>query len=199
MFTHDIFRNLRVRALIVHEGKLLILPRPNHTGGSPPQPGAVPGGGLLPNESLYEAVAREVLEETGLRVQAKSVAFLREWVVPKQCPLKQTREMVASHLAARGEEMVTADYAFGLEVYIWADLVPGEGIDPTTYDKIEGPVHWVPFDQVEQEPVFPKELRALARDLAAGGPRVGVPSFVTCYGTPWDKPDYRAFRQGEGT
>ena len=49
MFSHDIFRNLRVRALIVHEGKLLLLPRPDYVGGSPPQPGAAPGGGLLPN------------------------------------------------------------------------------------------------------------------------------------------------------
>lgn len=195
MFTHDIFRNLRVRAIIVHEGRMLILPRPDLEGGSPPQPGAVPGGGLLPNESLYETVEREVLEETGLRVQAKSVAFLREWVVPKYCPLEETRRLVAYHVVPRGEEVGTADYAFGLEVYVWADLVPGAGVDPTTFDAIEGPVHWVPLEKVNEEPIFPKELRALARDLAEGRPRVGIPSFLTCYGTPYDEPDWDAFRR----
>jgi len=193
MFTHSIYRNLRVRALIVHEGKLLILPRPDHVGGSPPQPGAAPGGGLMPNESLYEAAEREVLEETGLRVKAKSVAFLREWVVPKHFPLAEAREMVAAHLGARGEGGATADYAYGLEVFVWADLIPGEGVDPTTYDEIEGPVRWVPFDQVEREPVFPPELRALARRLAAGRPPVGVPSFLARPGTPWEEPEAGVF------
>ena len=39
-----------------------------------------PGGGLEPGESLAEAVSREVLEETGVRVRGTGPAFLQEWV-----------------------------------------------------------------------------------------------------------------------
>jgi 8-oxo-dGTP diphosphatase len=177
MFTHDIFRCLRVRALIIHDGKLLLLPRPDTVGGNPPQPGAVPGGGLHPNETLYEAAEREVFEESGLCVRATSVAFLREWVVPRHWPLEQTREMLVAH-GVPPEETERSDHAYGLEVYVWASLMDGGITEPDRADIVEGPLKWVPFADVEDEPVFPPELRALARDLAEGRPRLAVPVFA---------------------
>ena len=191
LFTHDIFRCLRVRAIIVHEQRLLVLPRPDVVGGNPPQPGAVPGGGLQPNETLFEAAEREVFEESGLRVRATSAAFLREWVVPKHWSVEETREMLLTH-GVSPEEAQRSDHAYGLEVYVWADLVDGGAVDPDRADVIEGPLKWVPFGEVEKEPVFPAELRALARDLAEGRPRLAVPLFQRL-GGPWEKPDYDAF------
>ena len=192
MFTHNIFRSLRVRALIVRHGKLLILPRPDVVGGNPPQPGAAPGGGLEPNETMFEAAEREVFEESGLRVKARSVAFLCEWVVPKHWPLERTREMLVAEGVPR-EETERADHAYALEVWVWADLV-GESSEPDRADVIEGPLKWVPLAEVEKEPVFPKELKALARDLAEGKKPVGVPLFTSGLGDPWDEPDWAAFR-----
>ena len=191
MFTHNIFRSLRVRALIVRDGRMLILPRPDVVGGNPPQPGAAPGGGLHPNETMFEAAEREVFEESGLRVKARSVAFLCEWVVPKHWPLTQTREMLVAQGVPQ-EETEQADHAYALEVWVWADLV-GESSEPDRVDLIEGPFKWVPFAEVEKELVFPKELKALARDLAAGKIPVGVPLFTSGLGDPWDEPDWEAF------
>ncbi len=192
MFTHNIFRSLRVRALIVRHGKLLILPRPDVVGGNPPQPGAAPGGGLEPNETMFEAAEREVFEESGLRVKARSVAFLCEWVVPKHWPLEQTREMLVAEGVPR-EETEQSDHAYALEVWVWANLM-GESAEPDRADLIEGPLKWVRFEDVDKEPVFPKELKALARDLAEGKKPVGVPLFTSGLGDPWDEPDWAAFR-----
>ena len=194
MFTHNIYRSLRVRALIVRDGKMLILPRPDVVGGNPPQPGAAPGGGLELNETMFEAAEREVFEETGLRVKARSVAFLCEWVVPKHWPLEQTREMLIAHGVPR-EKTEQSDHAYGLEVWVWADLVEEEGGEPDRADVIEGPCKWVPLAEVEKQPVFPPELRSFARDLAAGKRPVGVPVFTTGLGDPWDEPDWQAFRK----
>ena len=54
-----------VGAVVVHEGRLLLVRR-----GREPGRGlwSVPGGRLEPGESLAQGCAREVLEETGLRV-----------------------------------------------------------------------------------------------------------------------------------
>jgi 8-oxo-dGTP pyrophosphatase MutT (NUDIX family) len=194
LFTHNIYRNLRVRAIIVHDGKILILPRPDPTGGDPPQPGALPGGGLEPNETLAEAAARETYEEFGLRIEPGPVAFLREWVVPKHCPLQETKKMLEAY-GADPDEMRSAQHAYGLEVFLWARLAPEEAADPTRHDRIEGPAKWVPFERIGDEPVFPKELRALARELAEGRTRAAVPCFATGLGTPWDKPDFAAFQR----
>jgi ADP-ribose pyrophosphatase YjhB (NUDIX family) len=194
MFTHSVFRCVRVRAIITHAGKMLLLPRPDTVGGNPPQPGALPGGGLQPNETLFEAAEREVFEESGLRVRAKSVAFLREWVVPKHWPVEQTREMLVAHGVPRAETE-QSDHAYGLEVYVWADLAEGGAREPDRADLIEGPFKWVSFAQIEGEPVFPAELRALARDLAEGRSPRAVPLFSARLGSPWDEPDYEAFRK----
>jgi 8-oxo-dGTP pyrophosphatase MutT (NUDIX family) len=194
MFTHNIFRSLRVRVLVVRDGSLLILPRPDVMGGNPPQPGAVPGGGLRPNETLFEAAEREVFEESGLRVKARAVAFLREWVVPKHWPLDETREMLVAHGVPR-EETERADHAYALEVWVWAVLEDSNAMEPDRADVIEGPCKWVRFEDVEREPVFPAELRTLVRDLAAGRKPQGVPLFTSGLGDPWDEPDYDAFRR----
>jgi len=100
-------------------------------------------------------------------------------------------------LSAQGvprEETEQCDHAYALEVWVWADLV-GESAEPDRADVIEGPLKWVPLAEVEKEPVFPKELKALARDLAEGRARVGVPVFTSGLGDPWDEPEWGSFRE----
>ena len=47
MFTHNIYRNIRTRVIVVHDERMLILPRPDVVGGNPPQPGAAPEWGAF--------------------------------------------------------------------------------------------------------------------------------------------------------
>ncbi len=72
---HRVHDHLRTRAIVVHAGRLLLIP---------PSAGdrawLPPGGGLEPGEGLAECLAREVLEETGIRIRVGRLAFLQEWV-----------------------------------------------------------------------------------------------------------------------
>lgn len=67
-----------VGALLVHEGRLLVVERAN-----PPAEGiwALPGGSVELGETLAEAVEREVLEETGLVVRAGEVCHTFDAIV----------------------------------------------------------------------------------------------------------------------
>lgn len=61
-----------VGALVIHEGKVLLVRRKH-----PPARGewSVPGGRVLPGETLQAAAEREVYEETGLTVRAGQPVF----------------------------------------------------------------------------------------------------------------------------
>ncbi len=173
--------------LVVHDGKLLMgLPGEDRSGREPYR--CLPGGGLEPNESLFECGEREVREETGLSVTVTSVVFLREWVVPKSVSLDDAQEMLASFGDAPPDPC--PDHAYGMEVYLWAEL---QSRDPSAMRPDGEAFEWLLLAQVEHEPLFPSELRAVARLLLAGRSLPGIPSFVSGLGTPRDQPDSAAF------
>ncbi|MEN6545883.1 MAG: NUDIX domain-containing protein [Armatimonadia bacterium] len=66
---------IRVAALIVHEGKVLLVSTKRG------KPGYLvpPGGGVEAGEGLAEAVVREVAEEAGLEVEAGAMVAWREF------------------------------------------------------------------------------------------------------------------------
>jgi 8-oxo-dGTP pyrophosphatase MutT (NUDIX family) len=196
MFTHNIYHNVRTRVIVVHDGKMLL----HAPGAMEAGKGAyrvLPGGGLEPNEALYEAGEREVFEETGLRVKVTSVAFLREWIAPKMVSADEMKRQ-ADASGFSYDEGEFPNHGYGLEVYLWAEIPAGESAEPKPGDAniTGGLAEWVTLEQVAHEPLFPAELKALARDLAEGRPAVGVPSFVSGLGDPWDEPDWEAFRKG---
>ncbi|HMN27772.1 MAG TPA: NUDIX domain-containing protein, partial [Caldilineaceae bacterium] len=105
VFNHNVYDSIRTRVIVLHRAQMLLLP--------PLQDGdgwQVPGGGLEQNESLSECAVREVFEETGLRIQVASIAFLREWVVPRHCVLPGGPEGIG----------------FALEVFLYAHPVGAE-------------------------------------------------------------------------
>lgn len=162
MFENNIYENVRTRVIVLHQNRMLLL--------SPDRPGAgwrLPGGGLFPNESLAECGEREVMEETGIAVRVDRVAFLREFVVPKYCPVPEVE----------GE-------AFSLEVHLYAAPTTDQ-IEPRPESPDAPMPHWIPFDKVSALPLWPKELKTLALALASGNSPQAVPSFVS----GWESPD----------
>jgi 8-oxo-dGTP pyrophosphatase MutT (NUDIX family) len=161
--SRNIFENVRTRVIVLHAGRMLLL--------EPDKPEAgwrVPGGGLEPDESLFECAEREVREETGILVKATGIAFLREFVVPRYCTWID--EAQAS--------------SFRLEVYIYAAPLD-EAIEPRRERPGARMPRWVPLAQVPDLPLWPKEMRALAAYMLAGHAPQGVPSFVSQLESPF--------------
>src|SRR5215510_4089259 len=161
IFNHNIYDNVRTRVIVFHAGKLLLL-QPLDT-----QAGwRLPGGGLEPNESLAECGEREVLEETGITVKVTSLAFSREWVVPKYCVVPD------------GD-----GFGFGLEMHLYADVV-GNCVEPRVeHPQAEIP-HWMPISEVPALPLWPKELKTWALLVISGRIPKGVPLFVSQLESP---------------
>ncbi len=61
-----------VGAIVIREGKILLVKR-----GVPPGKGlwAVPGGMIELGETIQQAAEREILEETGIRIQAREPVY----------------------------------------------------------------------------------------------------------------------------
>jgi ADP-ribose pyrophosphatase YjhB (NUDIX family) len=67
-------RIVRVRALIEHENKLLLVQHPHH----PEDTWALPGGRVDDGEQLEQAIARELVEELGVAPQIGRVRYIQQ-------------------------------------------------------------------------------------------------------------------------
>ena len=104
--------------LAVHDGRVLLVASryPNH-----PEPlWNLPGGRQQPGELLEETVARETLEETGLRVQVGELAYLTESYDGATHFLNATFCVVAApHLGSTRSERDGNDHVVAVE---WVPL-----------------------------------------------------------------------------
>lgn len=113
-----------VGAVVVHDGALLLVQR-----GTEPGRGqwSIPGGRVEPREPLWEAVVREVREETGIEV---AVDGLAGWV-------ERTGETGAG---AEGPHFVILDF-FATPLEAEPDLVAGDDAADAA---------WVPLEDVSE-------------------------------------------------
>jgi ADP-ribose pyrophosphatase YjhB (NUDIX family) len=166
IFNHNIYDNIRTRVIVLHEGCILLHP-PQEEGSA----WRLPGGGLVPQESLAECASREVFEETGIRTHISGVAFLREWVVPRYCAVPNGREEVG----------------FGLEVYFYGHPI-SKPSEPRPERADTPAACWIRVEEIPNLPLWPKEVKALASTLLSGATVYGVPSFVSQFESPWEMP-----------
>ncbi len=68
---------LGVGAVVRHQDKVLLVQR-----GRPPSEGtwSIPGGKVMPGESMKCAAAREILEETGIEIRVGELAYHFEYI-----------------------------------------------------------------------------------------------------------------------
>jgi ADP-ribose pyrophosphatase YjhB (NUDIX family) len=117
---------LAVSAAIIRDGKVLIVRRAR-----PPAGGlyTLPGGGVEPGETLFEAVIREVREETALEVEPVGIAGYRE-AIGRDAGGRVERHYVILPFAARwlaGEPVLNEE----LSEAMWLDPPDIAGLETT--------------------------------------------------------------------
>src|SRR3989338_4890716 len=77
---NEIIQRIAGKAIILHEGKVLIIRESaKYDDGTHAGNYDFPGGRVEPGESLYASLAREVKEECGLDVNIGKPIFVGEW------------------------------------------------------------------------------------------------------------------------
>jgi len=83
---------LRVSALCIREGKVLLIEHKSFAPEDPRLPESywiLPGGAVERGETLEEAVRREMMEETGLACKVGTLLFIKELLYPSPGMLEQ--------------------------------------------------------------------------------------------------------------
>lgn len=117
------------KALVIKDGKMLAI----KISDGREEWFIMPGGGQTAGETLDKAVEREVLEETGMKVSAKDVAFVIE----------------GSH----GEKFHRIDIVFDCE-YIGQD----ESAEKIM-DTMQSGLEWIDIEGLNRRPLYPSRLR----------------------------------------
>jgi len=127
----DVEREHRIcaGAIVIQEDQILLV-RCNNIDGKSHLAG--PGGGVLGNEGIYQAVIREVREETGLEVSPRKVLFV--------------------------EDLLSQRYRI-VNIWFLCDLVGGQltGTQGALEEGITD-VAWYRKDELLDEVVYPPEL-----------------------------------------
>jgi len=131
--------NLAIRnsakALILHDGKLLLNKCVSRLGVYY----ALPGGGQHDGELLTEAVKREVLEETGLTVEPMRLSAIFERVTDNRDGNINAHKM----------------YFVFLCRYL-PDVAP---VEPVERDAYQTGMEWLPIEEAQKSSLFPKVIR----------------------------------------
>lgn len=112
--------NLRVaaKAAIVHKDKVLILREAKtYKDGTNIGKYGLPGGRINPAESFFDALAREIKEETGLKVEVVKPVHVGEWW-PNIKGQKNHIVAVFVLCNSRTDEVVLSDEH---DSYVWVD------------------------------------------------------------------------------
>lgn len=109
-----------------------------------------PGGGQKFGETLDRTVERECLEETGARVRAKKLLFIREYI-------------------SMNHEFADKEKAHQVEFYFQCELMTEPSRDHASHpDRVQAGIEWVPLAELEEKNLYPKTLRSRLTDGIEG-------------------------------
>ena len=135
-------RDIRVSAkgLIVREGKMAAIRIKDGT----EEWHIMPGGGQEPEETLPEAVCREIIEELGIRVRCGELLFVVEGV--------------------HGEAFHRIDMVFACE---YLDTMPGAELHADTN---QAGIDWLDISTLNTSTLYPSKLRRQIMNYFEGKP-----------------------------
>ena len=123
------------KALILHDGKLLLNKCISRLGVYY----ALPGGGQHDGELLTEAVRREVLEETGLTIEPMRLSAVFERVTPGREGNVNAHKMYFVFLCKPDKSVPAAE--------------------PSERDLYQVGMEWLTLKQASEAPLFPRVIR----------------------------------------
>ena len=136
-----------VKALILHKNHLLTIEK--QSGGNKKY--VIPGGGQEFNESLRDAVARECLEELGVKVQPELI-WVREFI---------SKNHIASQPA--NDQTYIVEHIFEAVL----EEIPNH-LAPISPDSKQTDVVWLPIDRLSEYNCFPRELIPMIQKKNSG-------------------------------
>lgn len=137
------------KAIVVVEGRILLTRHRDSDGDWY----ALPGGGQRHGETLSEAVVRECIEETGLRVRCGRLVLVRDYIA-------RNHEFAREDSGAHQVELMFECEPVG-EVRVRLGESP---------DDMQTGVEWVELESLEAVRIYP---RAIVRFLKEGSPPSG--------------------------
>lgn len=141
------FTRIRVGAILIEKNSVLLVKQASlfDTTLSNWLP---PGGGLLFRESLEDAVQRECLEETGLRVRPIKLLYINEFI---------------------HDQVHAVEFFFLVERADQKEAVLGTDPELSEADQIIQDILWIPLDDLKKFQVIPDKLfNRIADDYLKG-------------------------------
>lgn len=136
-----------VKAVIIKGDKLLVIKKKDGISAY----AVLPGGGQKKDETLKQALKREVLEEVGAKVKVGKLVHVREYFSEKS---KFTYEDRALH-----------QVEFFFECELREDYMPKNGKNPDTRQET---VVWVKLNKLDEINFYPVILRKILRNFKNG-------------------------------
>jgi ADP-ribose pyrophosphatase YjhB (NUDIX family) len=133
-----------VKAIIIQDGRLLVL-RKKDNGGTYT---VLPGGGQNHGETLHQALKREVFEEIGAKVKIGRLLHIREYLSEKH------------GFALEDRNIHQVEFLFKCKLA--EKYQPKNGDIPDPHQ--EG-VAWVGLEQLDEANFYPVRLREVLKDL----------------------------------
>ena len=128
------------RALMIRDGKILLVKMKDHRGVFY----ILPGGGQKAGETLQQAVERECSEETGCKIKAGKLAYIREYIGKNHTFSKSHRRFHQLEAVFHCEIVCDQNFGLGCE-----------------HDKKQVGLTWMPLEDIPDTELYPKQVREL--------------------------------------